>query len=144
MTFKYYKEVHFSVISSGLYIRIPLDIYQRCTMINVAPKLGDFERFGWGSNPRPLAWQASILTNWTTEPFIDVPYKDIYSYLYFTNCRYPFSAFFVITPHTAHHRCKDALWWGFASRWSFDTITSIKVFFTLLAPPTGLEPMSHD
>ena len=25
-------------------------------------------RFGWGSNPRPLAWQASVLTNWTTEP----------------------------------------------------------------------------
>ena len=26
-------------------------------------------RFGWGSNPRPLAWQASVLTSWTTEPF---------------------------------------------------------------------------
>ena len=25
-------------------------------------------RFGWGSNPRPLAWQASVLTSWTTEP----------------------------------------------------------------------------
>ena len=22
----------------------------------------------WGSNPRPLAWQASVLTNWTTRP----------------------------------------------------------------------------
>ena len=22
----------------------------------------------WGSNPRPLAWQASVLTNWTTGP----------------------------------------------------------------------------
>ena len=27
-------------------------------------------RFGWGSNPRPLAWQASVLTNWTTEPYL--------------------------------------------------------------------------
>ena len=26
-------------------------------------------RPGWGSNPRPLAWQASVLTNWTTGPF---------------------------------------------------------------------------
>ena len=26
-------------------------------------------RFGWGSNPRPLAWQASVLTSWTTEPY---------------------------------------------------------------------------
>ena len=26
-------------------------------------------RSGWGSNPRPLAWQASVLTNWTTEPY---------------------------------------------------------------------------
>ena len=25
-------------------------------------------RPGWGSNPRPLAWQASVLTNWTTGP----------------------------------------------------------------------------
>ena len=25
-------------------------------------------RPGWGSNPRPLAWQASVLTNWTTRP----------------------------------------------------------------------------
>ena len=25
-------------------------------------------RLGWGSNPRPLAWQASVLTNWTTGP----------------------------------------------------------------------------
>ena len=23
----------------------------------------------WGSNPRPLAWQASVLTNWTTGPY---------------------------------------------------------------------------
>ena len=27
-----------------------------------------FWRPGWDSNPRPLAWQASVLTNWTTEP----------------------------------------------------------------------------
>ena len=26
-------------------------------------------RLGWGSNPRPLAWQASALTNWATKPF---------------------------------------------------------------------------
>ena len=26
-------------------------------------------RPGWGSNPRPLAWQASVLTNWTTGPY---------------------------------------------------------------------------
>ena len=26
-------------------------------------------RPGRGSNPRPLAWQASVLTNWTTGPF---------------------------------------------------------------------------
>ena len=26
-------------------------------------------RSGWGSNPRPLAWQASVLTNWTTGPY---------------------------------------------------------------------------
>ncbi len=26
-------------------------------------------RSGWESNPRPLAWQASVLTNWTTEPY---------------------------------------------------------------------------
>ena len=26
-------------------------------------------RSGWGSNPRPLAWQASALTNWATGPF---------------------------------------------------------------------------
>ena len=26
-------------------------------------------RPGWGSNPRPLAWQASALTNWATKPF---------------------------------------------------------------------------
>ena len=26
-------------------------------------------RPGWGSNPRPLAWQASVLTNWTTRPY---------------------------------------------------------------------------
>ena len=25
-------------------------------------------RLGWGSNPRPPAWQAGVLTNWTTEP----------------------------------------------------------------------------
>ena len=25
-------------------------------------------RPGWESNPRPLAWQASVLTNWTTRP----------------------------------------------------------------------------
>ena len=25
-------------------------------------------RLGWGSNPRPLAWQASALTNWATKP----------------------------------------------------------------------------
>ena len=25
-------------------------------------------RPGWGSNPRPLAWQASVLTSWTTGP----------------------------------------------------------------------------
>ena len=25
-------------------------------------------RPGWGSNPRPLAWQASVLTSWTTRP----------------------------------------------------------------------------
>ena len=25
-------------------------------------------RLGWGSNPRPLAWQASALTNWATGP----------------------------------------------------------------------------
>ena len=25
-------------------------------------------RSGWGSNSRPLAWQASVLTNWTTGP----------------------------------------------------------------------------
>ena len=25
-------------------------------------------RSGWGSNPRPPAWQAGILTNWTTGP----------------------------------------------------------------------------
>ena len=25
-------------------------------------------RPGWGSNPRPLAWQASALTNWATGP----------------------------------------------------------------------------
>ena len=24
----------------------------------------------WGSNPRPLAWQASVLTNWTTGPSV--------------------------------------------------------------------------
>ena len=23
----------------------------------------------WGSNPRPLAWQASVLTSWTTRPY---------------------------------------------------------------------------
>ena len=27
-------------------------------------------RLGRGSNPRPPAWQAGILTNWTTEPLI--------------------------------------------------------------------------
>ena len=27
-------------------------------------------RSGWGSNPRPPAWQAGILTIWTTGPFI--------------------------------------------------------------------------
>ena len=27
-------------------------------------------RLGWGSNPRPLAWQASALTNWATKPFL--------------------------------------------------------------------------
>ena len=27
-------------------------------------------RPGWGSNPRPLAWQASVLTSWTTRPYI--------------------------------------------------------------------------
>ena len=27
-------------------------------------------RPGWGSNPRPLAWQASVLTNWTTGPYL--------------------------------------------------------------------------
>ena len=27
-----------------------------------------FWRSGWGSNPRPPAWQAGVLTNWTTEP----------------------------------------------------------------------------
>ena len=26
-------------------------------------------RPGWGSNPRPLAWQASVLTSWTTGPY---------------------------------------------------------------------------
>ena len=25
-------------------------------------------RPGWGSDPRPLAWQASVLTSWTTRP----------------------------------------------------------------------------
>ena len=25
-------------------------------------------RLGWGSNPRPPAWQAGALTNWATEP----------------------------------------------------------------------------
>ena len=29
---------------------------------------GKLWRPGWGSNPRPLAWQASVLTNWTTRP----------------------------------------------------------------------------
>ena len=28
----------------------------------------NFWRPEWGSNPRPLAWQASVLTNWTTRP----------------------------------------------------------------------------
>ena len=27
-------------------------------------------RLGWGSNPRPLAWQARALTNWATKPFL--------------------------------------------------------------------------
>ena len=27
-----------------------------------------FWRLEWGSNPRPPAWQAGVLTNWTTEP----------------------------------------------------------------------------
>ena len=34
-------------------------------------------RPGWDSNPWPLAWQASVLTNWTTGPCgasIDTPY----------------------------------------------------------------------
>ena len=30
---------------------------------------GKIWRPGWGSNPRPLAWQASVLTSWTTRPF---------------------------------------------------------------------------
>ena len=29
-------------------------------------------RLGWGSNPRPLAWQASALTNWATKPFFEM------------------------------------------------------------------------
>ena len=31
-------------------------------------------RCGRGSNPRPLAWQASILTNWTTAPLLVAPF----------------------------------------------------------------------
>ena len=31
-------------------------------------------RCGRGSNPRPLAWQASILTNWTTAPKLVAPF----------------------------------------------------------------------
>ena len=29
---------------------------------------GFYQRCGWGSNPRPRAWQARILTSWTTAP----------------------------------------------------------------------------
>ena len=28
----------------------------------------NYWRPGWDSNPRPLAWQASVLTSWTTRP----------------------------------------------------------------------------
>ena len=35
-------------------------------------------RLGWGSNPRPLAWQASALTNWATKPYpIKDPFRDL-------------------------------------------------------------------
>ena len=29
-------------------------------------------RLGWGSNPRPPAWQAGALTNWATEPNFNI------------------------------------------------------------------------
>ena len=34
-------------------------------------KISFIWRRGWVSNPRPLAWQASILTIWTTAPYKD-------------------------------------------------------------------------
>ena len=39
-------------------------------------------RLGRDSNPRPLAWQASVLTSWTTEPN--------YLWLFFINCWWAF------------------------------------------------------
>ena len=35
----------------------------------LSSNLDSFWRPGTGSNRRPLAWQASVLTNWTTGPF---------------------------------------------------------------------------
>ena len=36
---------------------------------------GKIWRPGWGSNPRPLAWQASVLTSWTTRPYYNASVK---------------------------------------------------------------------
>ena len=47
-------------------LALPTELQRHLISFFIAKKAW---RPGWGSNPRPLAWQASVLTSWTTGPY---------------------------------------------------------------------------
>ena len=60
-------ELHPHVGASGRNRTIDTGIFS--PLLYLLSYRGDNWRPEWGSNPRPLAWQASVLTNWTTRPY---------------------------------------------------------------------------
>ena len=59
-----------------------------CYKQEIPRLLWGFLRAGRDSNPRPLPWQGSILTNWTTNPFSLKKHISFLLSSFFSECKY--------------------------------------------------------